>query len=287
MQQANGEPWQDIVEYTEDAHFVVSQVTSRRKAHLELADLVKKIRKESGQSLMVVVQSQQHRMLLNDIPILNEFAVLTLKTEEADRQLPPLGWQSFVAKRLVGRWLDLGSWLTHLTELARYGGVPICNLEKHDPSFLIDIAFARRLQKENVVLWWSQGPRPDHAGYEKDDVLTPLEADEMPSVNVPGTYSTVCIDVEVKNLLINTILTSSLINDAEGSDSVSFNPTESADGTDTGFLLHGENTFSSAGIKILRDMVKAWHTEACSGSTMADVMVQHLIRWIESPNSCL
>lgn len=289
LQQNEGQSWQDLIEYSEDVHFVTSQVTTRRKAHLELGDVVKKIRNETSQSLMVIVQSQQHRMLISDIPVLNDFPVISLKTEETDRQLPPLGWQAFVAKRLVGRWLDLGSWLTHLTELSRYGNMPIGNLEKHDPSFLIDIAFARRLQKESVVLWWSPGPRPDHAGYEKDDVLTSMETVEMPAVNVPGTYSTVCIDVEVKNLLINAILTSALINDAEGSDSVSFNPAEPADGADadSGFLLHGENTFSSAGIKILREMVKAWHTEACSGSTMADVMVQHLIRWIESPDSYL
>lgn len=288
LEQNHGEPWQDFLVYADDMHFVTSQVTTRRKAHLELSDQVKKIRNETTQSLMVIVQSQQHRMLVSDVPILNDLPILSLKTDEADRQLPPLGWQSFVAKRLVSRWLDLGLWLTHLTELARYGNMPLCNLEKHDPTFLIDIAFARRLQKENVVLWWSPAPRPDHAGYERDDVYAPMETVEMPSVNVSGTYSTVCIDVEVKNLLINTILTSSLINDAEGSDSVSFNPAESGEGdTDSGVVLHGEHTFTSAGIKILREMVKAWHTEACSGNTMADVMVQHLIRWIESPDSYL
>lgn len=174
-----------------------------------------------------------------------------------------------------------------MTKLARYGNVPLCNLERDDPRYLIDIAYARRLQRESVVLWWSAGPRPDHAGYEKDDILGPMETVDMPAVNTPGTYSTVCVDIEVKNLLINTILTSSLINDLEGSDSVSFNPAADETAVDGTLVLHAENTFASAGIKILREMVRAWHSESCNGGEMADVMVGHLVRWVESPDSFL
>jgi len=32
----------------------------------------------------------------------------------------------------------------------------------------------------------------------------------MPSVNNPGTYSSVCIDLNVRNLAVNTILASAL-----------------------------------------------------------------------------
>lgn len=287
--EAGDQDWQGLIAYQEELHFIVSQVSTRRKALLELGDAVKRIRKEEATSLMLVIQSPQHRMLMSDVPILGDFPSLPLALVEEDKQLPPLGWQNFVAKRLVARYLDIGTWLDHLTQLARYGNIPLCNLERDDPRFLIDVAFARRLQHENIVLWWSDGPRPDHAGYEKDDILGPMETVSMPSVNTAGTYSTVCIDVEVKNLLINTILTSSLINDAEGSDSVSFNPADSVDdgNHDGALVLHASNTFTSAGIKILREMVKSWQMEACIGNNMADVMVSHLVRWISSPDSHL
>lgn len=282
---------QDFFEYQDDIHFKTIQVTTRRKAHLEISDLVKKIRNEEGSPMMLVTQTQQQRHLVADIPLLEDFPILSLCIDDSDKNLPPLGWQSFVAKRIVARYLDLGAWLAHMTQLARYGNVPLCNLERDDPRFLIDMAFARRLQRENVVLWWSGGPRPDHAGYEKDDILGPMETVDMPSVNTPGTYSTVCIDVEVKNLLINTILTSSLINDAEGSDSISFNPSETpvnaGDNADGSHMIHAENTFTGAGIRILRELVKSWQAEAVSGNEMADVMVQHLVRWIASPDSFL
>ncbi|KYK54847.1 DNA polymerase epsilon [Drechmeria coniospora] len=280
VEEAAGTNWQDCFRYQEKVSFKITQVTTRRKAHLEIGDVVRRMRKDETRPQMMVIQSSQRNLLVYDVPILGEFPILPLKYDAADSSLPPLGWQSVVARRLVGHYLGLGSWVLHLTALARYGDVPLCNLERDDPRFLIDIAYARRLQANDVVLWWSAGPRPDHAGYERDDVLGPLDTVKMPSVNNPGTFSSVCIDLEVRNLSINTILTSSLINELEGADSVSFNPT--ADGSDT---LASENAFANAGVLVLREMVKAWWAEACKGSTMADILVQHLVRWVENPDS--
>ncbi|KAH7395509.1 hypothetical protein BKA64DRAFT_745731 [Cadophora sp. MPI-SDFR-AT-0126] len=288
-QEADGQEWQTCFTYQEKLQFKTSQVTTRRKALLEVGDIVKKMRNDESKPLMLVIQSPQRRMLIHDVPILADFPVLPLKYEIEDSSLPPLGWQAFVAKRLVNRYLGLGSWILHLTELARYGDVPLCNLERDDPRFLIDIAYARRLQKNNVVLWWSRSPRPDHAGYEQDDVLGPLDTVQMPSVNNPGTYPSVCIEIDIRNLAINTILTSSLINELEGSDSISFNPAAPQDDSlsDGTNVLYSDNAFATAGVTVLREMVKAWWTEACKGSSMADIMVQHLVRWVENPDSFL
>lgn len=283
------EPWQTSIDYQEDIHFRTMSVTTRRKALLEIGDVIKKLKADEAGPVVVAIQSPNHVLLSHDVPLLKNLPILPLRPDESDKQLPPLGWQSFIAKRLVGHYLDLGSWISHLTELARYGDIPICNLESNDPQFLIDVAYARRLQKERVILWWSAQPKPDHAGYEKDDILAPLETVEMPSINNPGTYSSVCIDLNVRHLTINTILSSSLINDLEGSDSFSFNPaapsfTAANDGTN---VIYSDNAFATAGITVLREMVKAWWGEAAQGDYMADVMVQHLVRWVSSPGSFL
>lgn len=271
-------------EYQDKLHFKTVQVTTQRKALLEIGDLVKKLRSEESQPFVFVIQSQQKRRLCHDIPILKEYPILSVKPEMSDMDMPPLGWQSFIAKRLVTHYLYLSPWIQHLTMLARYGDVPVCNLESDDPRYLIDISYARRLQQSNVVLWWSAAPRPDHAGHEKDDILGALDFVEMPSINVPGTYTTVSIELEVRNLAINTILTSSIINELEGSDALLAPANGSGDGTG---VLYSENAFASAGAFVLREMVKQWWTEACAGNTMADIMVQHLIRWVESPSSNL
>ncbi|KAF2144389.1 uncharacterized protein K452DRAFT_316394 [Aplosporella prunicola CBS 121167] len=289
MEESGGEQWQETFEYQSNIHFKTVQVTTKRKAHLEVADAIKKMRQDENRPLIAVVRAENQRMLAHDIPALKDLPVLPLQADEADKHLPPLGWQSFVARRLVDHYLDLGTWIAHLVGLARYGDLPLCNLERDDPRFLIDIAYARRLQKEKVVLWWSDGPKPDHAGYEKDDVMGALETVEMPSINNPGTYSSVCIDLEIKNLAISTVLSSSIINEAEGSDSVSFNPAAPTDNgpSDGSNVIYAENAFASAGILVLREMVKAWWAEAEKGGYMADVMVQHLVRWVECPGSFL
>lgn len=279
--------WEACFPYQEKLTFKITQLTTRRKAFLEVGDVVKKMRKDETKPLVMVVQSSQRNLLVHDIPILGEMPVLPLKYNVDDSALPPLGWQSVVARRLIHHYLGLGPWILHLTTLARYADIPLCNLEREDPRFLIDVAYARRLQSNNVVLWWSAGPRPDHAGYEMDDVTGPLETVHMPSVNTPGTYSSVCIDLEVKNLAINTILTSSLINELEGADSVSFNPAGDGAAADGNEALTSDNAFANAGIQVLREMVKGWWAEACKGNEMADVMVQHLVRWVENPDSFL
>ncbi|KAL4985013.1 DNA polymerase epsilon catalytic subunit A [Aspergillus falconensis] len=284
--QDQGDQADGAFEYQEKIHFRTTQITTRRKAYLEVGDLIKKLRNDESLPAVMIIQSQQRSRLCHDIPILKEYPILSVKPEVSDMNLPPLGWQSFIARRLVTHYLYLSSWVQHLTMLARYGDVPLCNLESDDPRFLIDVSYARRLQQNNVVLWWSSTARPDHAGYEKDDITGPLERVGMPSVNIPGSYTTVCVELEVRNLAINTILTSSIINEAEGADSLLAPSEPSAEGSGSG-VLYSEKAFASAGAVVLREMVKHWWSEACQGNNMADIMVQHLIRWVESPASCL
>ncbi|KAL5628387.1 hypothetical protein BROUX41_003135 [Berkeleyomyces rouxiae] len=277
---------QDFFQYQEKLAFKLTQVTTQRKAHLEIGDIVKKMNREELRAQVLVIQSSQRESLIHNIPVLGEFPTLPMKYDVYDGSLPPLGWQPVVVRRLVRHYLRLAGEITHFIALSRYADIPLCNLEKEDPRFLIDIAYARRLQANSVALWWSNDARPDHGGYEKDNVAGPLDMMAMPQVNNPGTYMTVCIEMEVRNLAINTILTSSLINALEGSDGEMFNADPSGD-KDGASILYSHNSFSGAGIRVLRGMVKSWWSEACKGSPMADLMVNHLLRWVENPDSYL
>ncbi|CAZ83698.1 unnamed protein product [Tuber melanosporum] len=287
METANG-PGDSMIEYPATLHFQTTYVNTKKKLEKELTDLLKGIRNEESKPTTLVIQSPQQRTLVDAVSILSEFPILTLRSDPADNSLP-LGWQTFVAKRIVTHYLALGAWILHLVELARYGRIPLCNLERDDPTFLIDIDYARRLQKNNVVLWWSPSPKPDHGGYEKDDILGSMETVDMPAINNPGSYSSVCIEIEVRNLAINTILTSSLINELEGSDSVAMNPAapQGDDPTDGTNIIFANNAFTTAGVAVLREMVKAWSALATRGQPVAEIMVEHLVRWVESPDSFL
>lgn len=284
--------WQASFEYQENIHFSISSASTKKKLRKEISAIIKKLSPDAmaAKPAIMVVQSPKRHALTDTIPELPEFPILPLKSEPSDNNFPPLGWQNFVAKRIVTHYLALGSWISHLIDLARYGDIPICNVERDDPKFLIDIAYARRLQSSGVVLWWSPSAKPDHGGHEKDDILGSTEAVEMPVINNPGSYSSVCIEIDVRNLAINTILTSSLINELEGADSVSLNPaapTDDGQGASGANVIFADDAFGTAGIMVLRDMVKTWWAEACKGNNMADIMVQHIVRWVESSDSFL
>ena len=288
LQESGVERAQNLVPYRDNIQFKVAQVRTKRKLYLDVADAVRKVRNDSStKPTVLVIQSPQERQILHNMPSLNDLPVLRLEAQPSDGKM--IGWERSAMRRLVTQYLAVGFRISELLELARYGDIPLCNLESEDPRYLIDIAYARRLQKDNVVLWWSGSPLPDHAGFERDDILTPMEVVAMPAINKAGSYSSVCIEIDVRNLAINTILTSSLINELEGSDSVAFNPAvpDEHDPNSGTTVIYSDTAFASAGITALREMVKAWWTEACKGSSMADVMVQHLIRWIENPGSFL
>ncbi|CAI4215664.1 unnamed protein product [Parascedosporium putredinis] len=155
LQESGEAQFKDLFRYQEKLQFKITQVTTRRKAHLEVGDVVKKMRKEEPRAQILAIQSLNRASLVRDIPGLSELPILPLKYDVYDGALPPLGWQAAVARRLVRHYLGLGGELTHLMTLARYANVPICNLEKDDPRYLIDVNYARRLVTNDVVLWWS------------------------------------------------------------------------------------------------------------------------------------
>ncbi|KAI5296332.1 DNA polymerase epsilon catalytic subunit [Ascosphaera acerosa] len=285
QQEAEDHNWGSMFSYQRAIRINRSRLSTRRKAALEVNDLIKRLGQTASYPAIVVIQSSANKPLSRGLPILADYPVLTLRPAPSDLELPSLGWQTHVVRRSVSAYLGLGTWLDQLTALARYGDIPLCNLDSDDPKFIIDVAYARSLQKEGVALWWSPSPTPDHGGFEKDDVLGPLQQVELASVNNSGAYTTVCIDVEIRNLSINTILTSALINELEGSESTLLNA--AMDDGDGSGVLYSDKAFSSASLVVLRDLVKSWWTQACQGNGMADVMVQHLIRWIESPDAHL
>lgn len=281
-----------MFKYQDRINFNVVQTGTRRKTILSLADTIKKWKKEETRPTMLLIQSSQHAQLVHDVKALADYPLMALPSQAEDSNMPPLGWQSFILRKIIGHYLSVESWLAHLLELARYGDVPLGNLQQDDPRFLIDLAYARRLQRGNIILWWSPNSRPDHAGYEKDDVTGCLtDTVEMPSVNNPGAYTSVCVDIQLQNLTINTILTSSIINDLENTgESITFNPDAeelAGSGINPNVKQRGAAGFAQPALHVLRDMVKTWWTEACRGNRLADIMVQHLVRWIESPASNL
>lgn len=97
---------------------------------------------------------------------------------------------------------------------------------------------------------------------------------EFPKINNSGVYDNVVLDVGVDNLTVNTILTSALINDAEGSDLVNNNM--GIDDKDAVINSPSEfvhDAFSNDALNVLRGMLKEWWDEALKENATADLLV--------------
>lgn len=111
---------------------------------------------------------------------------------------------------------------------------------------------------------------------------------EFPKINNSGVYDNVVLDVGVDNLTVNTILTSALINDAEGSDLVNNNM--GIDDKDAVINSPSEfvhDAFSNDALNVLRGMLKEWWDEALKENSTADLLVNSLASWVQNPNAKL
>ena len=201
----------------------------------------------------------------------------------SELSLPAVGWQSLISKRVINHYFVLGSWIKNLVAFAKYANVPLCNLQIENIGFLVDIEYARRLSENNIVLWWSPNPLPDLGGFEMDRMVD-FDSLAFPTINNPEIYETACLEVEIGTLTINTILTSALINEAEGTDLADENMHFD---NNNGASTFAEDSFSSPALSILRSMVKDWWDDALSNNINADSIMNTLVTWVQRNDSML
>lgn len=271
----------NIVKYPEDMAFEVNYYHDASKLFKKLNQSIGKIHEMRNTKALFAVQSPYTERILSLLPTSNDFP--TVKMNIRELSLPAVGWQTLISKRVINHFFVLASWIKNLVTFAKYAKVPLCNLQIENLGFLIDIEYARRLSENNIVLWWSSNPTPDLGGFELDRVHD-FENLEFPTINNPEIYETTCLEVEIGTLTINTILTSSLINEAEGTDlaedGVQFD-------MNNGASTFAEDSFSSPALAILRSMVKDWWDDALRNNVNADSIMNALVTWVNKNESLL
>lgn len=271
----------NILQYQEDLEFDTSYFNNASTMYKKLNSTLRKFHEGRSTKALLTLQSPYCNRVLNVLDAASNFP--TIKMSIGEVSLPAIGWQSLILKRIMNHYLLLASWLKNLIALSNYGKVPLCNLQIENMGYLIDVEYARRLSQNNIVLWWSKNPFPDHGGFE-DDRVQDFDNFDFITINNPEIYDTACLEVEIGTLTINTILTGTLINEAEGTD-MSDDPliTEENNGSST--LAY--DTFSPASLSILRSMVKDWWDDAMRNNLNADSMMNTMVSWIQGKDSYL
>ncbi|EGV61700.1 DNA polymerase epsilon catalytic subunit [Yamadazyma tenuis] len=271
----------NIIEYPNEMKFNVTYFNDNSKLFKKLDKTIAKINESKSNKALLTIQSPYTDRLLSILGSTANFP--TVKMNVNSLSLPAVGWHSLVTKRVVNHFFVLASWMKNLISLSKYGNIPICNLQAENISYLIDIEYARRLSNSNMVLWWSDTPLADHGGFEMDKAPD-YENLDFPVINNPEIYETACLEIDIGTLSINTILTSSIINEAEGADLVD-------EGTvfdnNNGASTLMEDSFGNAQLNVLRSMVKNWWDDALNNDINADSMMNHLVSWIQRNSSYL
>lgn len=254
---------------------------------------LKAISRELGlledKSYTVIISSMKDQTYFDaHIPKLAKFPVLSMSKAKGPHTPDAEMMHHSVTKKMISRYLLAGAWVDRMISLADYYDVPVGNIDGDQALFLADIGFARRLIQQDTVLWWSPGERPDLGGIENDS----RPAEEFPNseFHSPGSYSNVCLEVSLRNLAVNSVLHSVMVNELEGSggatafDSVSRTLDEYSNGETQRDITLGESNVSSQTFGILKSMIKSWLVDKIQGNfeSPANLAIDHFWRWISS-----
>lgn len=271
------------------------------------ADILK-----SKPSTVLGSASSSARGLEECVGAARQFPVVYVSSNAGDGNYLPVGWENRAALTAMSRFTEMGTWLPRQLYLSRFAGIPVGNVSVRDVhAQALDVLVGRALCSNNHVLWASASQLPDLGGLEAEDNLFDDGPTATPEHSTAGSHRVVCVDTELSNLAVATLLSSSHVNQLEGTD-LAFDAAAGAGtgkqsagavGDDVGATQEGEiggktaapldeMASSAPAFRVLRDLVTNWdkmasdeeHPEAaatCKG------LLSHVHRWIRSEGSLL
>ncbi|XP_034952341.1 DNA polymerase epsilon catalytic subunit 1 [Chelonus insularis] len=279
--------------------FEVRIETSLQQIYKQIQNALKAYKNEmKGATILLVDSPMEISSLTSEMPGLIDFPIVNISNQIVENLFNTLDWQRVGAKILIKNFLKSVRILQLMIEQCRFFAAPLGNIPADATLFGADLFYARNLQKNNFVLWCSPTERPDLGGSEHDDnrLLTDFEESSSCTANKSGTYSSVCVELEVESLAINTLLQSNRVNDIDGTSSfvafhvapqASLQDMVSGDGK-TVIPSYDETALCSAAFKILRSMVNSWlRAVTLQRSVFADYQIIHFYRWLKTPNALL
>ncbi|XP_067207203.1 DNA polymerase epsilon catalytic subunit 1 isoform X2 [Linepithema humile] len=293
----NGE--EKISRLPKTMQFTIQTETSFQQVCRTLQTALTTYKNESHGATIIINQTALDRTALTtEMPLLNEFPLVSTHVRDVENLYGTLEWQKVGAKMMVRHYLKSQQIVELMIEQCRFFHAPIGNVPIDPTLFGADLFYARHLQRNNFVLWCSPTEKPDLGGSENDDnrLLTDFEESSSCAANNSGTYSSVCVQLDVESLAINALLQYYHIHDVDGTNTfVTFHnqqrPSVQDIATgDTATIIpsYDEITLCNPAFKTLRSMVNAWLLEvSLYKNVFADYQLIHFYRWLRSSNALL
>ncbi|XP_020536143.1 DNA polymerase epsilon catalytic subunit A isoform X2 [Jatropha curcas] len=245
----------DYVGYVKDAQRVLQGTIS------EIRD------KHHGPTL-AVTECPNAQLMKSGIPALDNFPCVNIPSNARDSQYPVLGWQQAAAKIGMQRSVASSQWLNERISLSRYAHVPLGNFELDWLIFTADVFMSRALHDQQQLLWISDDGVPDLGGISEEST---------------------CFADEIHHLAVNALLKSNQVNELEGGALLGFDQDINS-GSHISDDQYGfdEATSCAPALRVLKQLIQRCLADAVtSGNVFADAMLQHLYRWLCSPQSKL
>ncbi|CAG9856188.1 unnamed protein product [Phyllotreta striolata] len=280
-----------------DVTFEVKIETSIEQAYKTLQKYLQSYKDEKKGPTYIALQCTiDVGELTRNVSNITDFPNVRVHIQDIDELYNAIDWQKMGARAIVRHYLNSEKVLDLMTEQCRYFHLPLGNMPVDPAVFASDLFFARHLVKHNHVLWFSSTDKPDLGGSEESDARLLADGQEASSevCNQPGWYSSVCVELDVDCLAINTLLQSHRVGDVEGaSQAIAF---DASNVTSIDHLISGQQPLTgydesarcSEAYKILRTMAVAWMREiSLYRNVFADFQVIHFYRWLRSPKAYL
>ncbi|KAK4286365.1 hypothetical protein QN277_002926 [Acacia crassicarpa] len=268
--------------------FKVDYVLHVKDAETMMQRVINDQRNEHHGPMVAVIECPNPQLMKMAIRALDDFPCLNIPSNARDCQYQILGWQQVAAKTGMHRCAASVQWLNERLSLARYAHVPLGNFELDWLIFAADIFFSRALRDNQQVLWISDDGLPDLGRINEEETCF---ADEVhqPVLTYPGAYRKVTVELKIHHLAVDALLKSNQVNELEGGSLLGFDH----DINSGPFAVNDQNGIDEAtscarAFRVLKQLIQRCLADAVtSGNIYADAILQHLYRWLCSPQSKL
>ncbi|WCJ41776.1 DNA polymerase epsilon catalytic subunit A [Euphorbia peplus] len=263
--------------------FKVEYVAHVKDAESILQGTISELRDKHHGPTIAVIESPNAQLMKSGIQALDNFPCVNIPSNARDSQYQVLGWQQVAAKIGMQRSAASAQWLNERISLSRYAHVPLGNIELDWLIFTADVFISRALRDQQQLLWVSDDGVPDLGGISEESTCF---ADEVhqPILIYPGAYRKVTVELKIHHLAVNALLKSNQINEMEGGSLLGFEQD-----VNSGPNNYDDDATSSApALRVLKQLIQRCLSDAVtSGNVFADALLQHLYRWLCSPQSKL
>ncbi|KAH7542023.1 hypothetical protein FEM48_Zijuj02G0029500 [Ziziphus jujuba var. spinosa] len=268
--------------------FRVDYVGLVKDAEMMVQRAIYEHRHEHNGPTIAVIECPDIQVMKSGIKALHDFPCVSVPSNARDCHYQALGWQQNAAKIGMQRCAASSQWLKERISLSRYAHVPLGNFELDWLIFTADVIFSRALRDQQQVLWISDDGIPDIGGINEEETCF---ADEVhqPILTYPGAYRKVTVELKIHHLAVDALLKSNKVNEMEGGALLGFESTMNsgaqAPNEKDGF---DEATSCAPAFRVLKQLIQRCLADAvASGNVYADAILQHLYRWLCSPQSKL